>query len=623
MNDYHTLKQQAIAEWQALLDNPQPRIYVGTASCGRAAGALEVVQAIQAYLAENNLHPTLIQTGCIGLCHQEPLMDIVLPGKTRLSYGKVNPDKAHIILDSLLNKQQYLPKLVLGQLVEDSSQQPYPVPSLFDHPMLKSQQRIVLHNCGIIDPENILHYIAHDGYLGLMKALENGPAWVIEQVKLAELRGRGGAGFPTAKKWEICRAMSSNEKTIICNADEGDPGAFMNRSLIEGDPHAVLEGLICAGFAIGANHGIIYIRAEYPLAVQRLKKAVEQMKDYGFLGKNIQGSDFNFEISIKEGAGAFVCGEETALIASLEGKRGMPRSKPPYPAESGLWGTPTVINNTETLGTVPHILRNGGEWYRSFGIENNRGSKTFSLAGKIQHTGLIEVPLGTTLRQVIFDIGGGTKKPFKAVQTGGPSGGCIPSEHLDIPLSYEALASVGSIMGSGGLVVMDSDSCAVDVARYFLRFTQKESCGKCVPCRVGTLQMVNLLDKIAMGYGTLDDLTLLEELSHTVSKGSLCNLGATAPNPVKTTLKYFREEYLEHIEQKFCRAGVCAGLFAYEIDAEKCNGCHLCVKSCPSDAIIGERRQPHQIDQEKCIQCRACYFACHFEAINIVPHTTQ
>ena len=318
-----------------------------------------------------------------------------------------------------------------------------------------------------------------------------------------------------------------------------------------------------------------------------------------------------------------MCGEETALIASLEGKRGMPRSKPPYPAESGLWGTPTVINNTETLGTVPHILRNGGEWYRSFGIENNRGSKTFSLAGKIQHTGLIEVPLGTTLRQVIFDIGGGTKKPFKAVQTGGPSGGCIPSEHLDIPLSYEALASVGSIMGSGGLVVMDSDSCAVDVARYFLRFTQKESCGKCVPCRVGTLQMVNLLDKIAMGYGTLDDLTLLEELSHTVSKGSLCNLGATAPNPVKTTLKYFREEYLEHIEQKFCRAGVCAGLFAYEIDAEKCNGCHLCVKSCPSDAIIGERRQPHQIDQEKCIQCRACYFACHFEAINIVPHTTQ
>jgi NADH:ubiquinone oxidoreductase subunit F (NADH-binding) len=512
---------------------------------------------------------------------------------------------------------------VLGQIVEDPKQQPYPVPYLFDHPMLKSQQRIVLRNCGIIDPENIMHYIANDGYLGLMKAFENGPVWVIEQIKLSELRGRGGAGFPTAMKWEICRAMRGDEKTIICNADEGDPGAFMNRSLIEGDPHAVLEGLLCAGFAIGARHGIIYIRAEYPLAVQRLKKAVEQMKEYGFLGENIQGSGFHFDISIKEGAGAFVCGEETALIASIEGKRGMPRSKPPYPAEAGLWGKPTVINNTETLGTVPHILRNGGEWYHSFGIEKNRGSKTFSLAGKIQHTGLIEVPLGTTLREVIFDIGGGTKKPFKAVQTGGPSGGCIPSEHLDIPLSYEALASVGSIMGSGGLVVMDSDSCAVDVARYFLRFTQKESCGKCVTCRIGTLQMVNLLDKIAMGYGTLEDLDLLEELSQTVSKGSLCNLGATAPNPVKTTLKYFREEYLEHIEQKFCRAGVCAGLFAYEIDADKCNGCHLCVKSCPSNAILGERRQPHQIDQEKCIQCRACYFACHFEAINIIPHPSH
>jgi NADH:ubiquinone oxidoreductase subunit F (NADH-binding)/NAD-dependent dihydropyrimidine dehydrogenase PreA subunit len=481
--------------------------------------------------------------------------------------------------------------------------------------MLKPQVRIVLRNCGLIDPEDIDHYLAHDGYLGLQKALDKGPEGVIAEVKEAGLRGRGGAGFPTFKKWEICRNAPGDVKYMICNADEGDPGAFMNRSLIEGDPHAVLEGMLIAAQAIGATHGYIYIRAEYPLAIVRLRKALAQMREYGLLGRNILGTGFSFDITIKEGAGAFVCGEETALIASIEGKRGMPRSRPPFPAIAGLHGKPTIINNVETLGTLPNILRHGAAWYRQYGTQGSHGTKTFSLVGKVRRSGLIEVPLGMSLRQIIFDIGGGTRKPFKAVQTGGPSGGCLSSEFLDMPVDYESLTSAGSIMGSGGLIIMDEDTCVVDVARYFLDFTQKESCGKCTPCRVGSRHMVEILETITRGDGKPEDLLKLQVLGETVKRGSLCGLGQTAPNPVLTTLRYFRSEYLEHVTDKFCPAAVCRELIEYRVVPGKCTGCQRCVSVCPTGAITGPRSEVHNLDASKCIKCRACYEICRFDAI--------
>ncbi len=481
--------------------------------------------------------------------------------------------------------------------------------------MLKPQVRIVLRNCGIIDPEEIDQYIANDGYAGLLKAFEKGPEGVIAEIKEAGLRGRGGAGFPTYKKWETCRNSPGNVKYMICNADEGDPGAFMNRSLIEGDPHCMLEGLLIAAYAIGASHGYIYIRAEYPLAIVRLKKAISQMRAYGLIGKNILNSGFDFDITIKEGAGAFVCGEETALIASIEGRRGMPKSRPPYPAISGLHGKPTIINNVETLGTLPNILRNGAIWYRQYGTPGNYGTKTFSLVGKIRRSGLIEVPLGTRLRQIIFDIGGGSTKPFKAVQTGGPSGGCLSEEFLDTPVDYESLGAAGSIMGSGGLIVMDEDTCVVDVARYFLDFTQKESCGKCSPCRVGSGHLVEILDRITKGRGVPEDLIKLQTLGETIKRGSLCGLGQTAPNPVLTTLRYFRSEYLSHIREKNCPAAVCKELIEYRVVPEKCTGCRGCVAVCPTGAITGPRAEPHNLDPTKCIKCRACYEVCRFDAI--------
>lgn len=619
MNKYLQLRERAQAKWNGLKSSSVPVIYLGTASCGRAAGALDVMEAIKQTLEKHHLEARIITVGCIGPCHLEPIMDIALPGRARVSYGNVTPQKVRTILESYLIKGDPVRKLVLGQLKNGRGEPVEDIPDFFSYPMLQSQIRVVLRNCGVIDPEDIDHYLANDGYLGLMTAFENGPEWVLGEIREAGIRGRGGAGFPTAKKWEICRNQPGKDKYIICNADEGDPGAFMNRSLIEGDPHAVLEGLTIAGFTLGANHGYIYIRAEYPLAVECLRNAIDQMHRYGFLGRNIMGSDFNFEIKIKEGAGAFVCGEETALIASIEGRRGMPRARPPYPATHGLFGKPTVINNTETLGTLPNIVCNGGEWYRQFGTSGNPGTKTFSLVGKVKRTGLIEVPLGMTLRQIIFDVGGGTTKPFKAVQTGGPSGGCLSSEFLDSSVDYESLRSIGSIMGSGGLIVMDEDACVVDVARYFLKFTQKESCGKCVPCRVGTSHLTTMLDRISSGNATLEDLNDLEELSQTVIKGSLCGLGQTAPNPVLTTIRYFRNEYLEHIEQKYCRAGICRGMYEYHIDEKLCTGCMICLKACSSDAISGSRRQPHTIDLAKCIQCRACYLACKFDAIKVTP----
>jgi len=612
MNKINKKISLAKKKWKDLEDNTDPIIYVGAASCGRAAGALELLAGIDEFLAENKVAARVIQVGCIGPCYLEPLVDIKIPGQPRVSYNNVNAKTLPIILKTHLLKGVPHAKLALGNFGKESF---YDIPRFFDLPMLKPQVRIVLRNCGFVDPEDIDQYLALDGYQGLMNALKMSPDEVIGVVRQAGLRGRGGAGFPTFKKWTVCRNSPGEQKYLICNADEGDPGAFMNRSLIESDPHALLEGMLIAGYAIGASKGVIYIRAEYPLAIERLKKAIGQMRENGLLGNKILDSKFNFEIKIKEGAGAFVCGEETALIGSIEGKRGMPRARPPFPAISGLYGCPTIINNVETLGTLPNILRNGAEWYTKFGKEGNRGTKTFSLVGKVRRPGLIEVQLGTPLREIIFDIGGGVQKNFKAIQTGGPSGGCLSEEFLDLPVDYESLASVGSIMGSGGLIIMDDDTCIVDVARYFLDFTQKESCGKCVPCRVGTRHMVELLDKITHGEGTPEDLMALRTLGDTIKKGALCGLGQTAPNPVLTTLRYFRNEYLEHIKDSRCRATVCKDLIEYRVIKEKCTGCQSCVRVCPTGAISGPRSEPHNLDPTKCIKCRSCYEICRFEAI--------
>jgi NADH:ubiquinone oxidoreductase subunit F (NADH-binding)/(2Fe-2S) ferredoxin len=609
------LKKKIISakkKWEELQKSKDPVIYVGAASCGRAAGALDLIKGIEQFIKENYIKARVIQVGCIGPCYLEPLVDIKLPDQPRVSYNNVMAKTLLLILKSHLIEGKPFTKLAIGNFGKDVFQD---IPPFYELPMLKPQVRIVLRNCGLIDPEDIDQYLAVDGYQGIMNALQMTPEDVIGVVRQAGLRGRGGAGFPTFKKWTVCRNAPGEQKYLICNADEGDPGAFMNRSLIESDPHAVLEGMLIAGYAIGASKGIIYIRAEYPLAIERLKTAIAQMREYGVLGKNILGSNFSFDIKIKEGAGAFVCGEETALIGSIEGKRGMPRSRPPFPAISGLFGCPTIINNVETLGTLPNILRNGAEWYTRYGKEGNRGTKTFSLVGKIRRPGLIEVELGTPLREIIFDIGGGVQKPFKAIQTGGPSGGCLSEEFLDLPVDYESLTSAGSIMGSGGLIVMDEDTCIVDIAKYFLDFIQKESCGKCVPCRVGTRHMFEILDRITHGEGTAEDLLALKTLCDTIKKGALCGLGQTAPNPVLTTLRYFRNEYLEHIKDHRCRATVCKDLIELRVIKEKCTGCQSCVRVCPTGAITGPRSEPHNLDASKCIKCLSCYEICRFDAI--------
>jgi len=556
---FEETRSRAISEWQALEHSDKPRILIGAATCGRAAGALAVLEAINSKLAQHNIDAIIIQVGCIGLCYAEPLVEIIKPGRSHIYYGNLTPQLASQIIEDYIIKDNPRPDLALGTTGDKSIKN---IPKFFELPMLKPQIRIALRNCGHIDPENISHYIANGGYGGLVKALNMSPEEVIKEIKKSGLRGRGGAGFPTGLKWEFCRKSPGTVKYVICNADEGDPGAFMDRSLLEGDPHAVLEGLLIGAYAIGATEGYIYIRAEYPLAIERLKVALNQMADYGFVGDNILGSDFSFHITIKQGAGAFVCGEETALMASIEGKRGMPRPRPPFPAQAGLWGKPTNINNVETWGNVSAILQRGGEWFASYGSERSKGTKTFALAGKINRTGLIEVPMGISLRQIIYEIGGGIPdgKDFKAVQTGGPSGGALPANLLDLPVDYESLTQAGSIMGSGGMVVMDEDTCMVDMARYFVNFTKSESCGKCVPCRLGTKQMLDILEDITEGKGKIEDLDLLIDLGNGVKAGSLCGLGQTAPNPMLTSIRYFRDEYEAHIKQHRCPAGVCQAL---------------------------------------------------------------
>ena len=622
---YQEILEQAQMEWQAVQRGTLPLITVGTATCGRSAGGLTVLRQIREDLAMGGIDAQVMEVGCIGLCYAEPLVTITKPGHPSVCYGDMTSERVSQVIDAYLTQDDPLPEFALGTAGVGRIDG---VPVLAQTPVLNPQVRRVLRNCGLIDPTRIEHYVANGGYSGFMRALGMDRTEIVAEIKAAGLRGRGGAGFPTHLKWQFCIDAPGGEKFVICNADEGDPGAFMNRSLLEGDPHAVLEGMLIAGYAIGANLGYIYCRAEYPLALERLRTAIGQMEKCGFLAENIQGTGFDFRIEIKQGAGAFVCGEETALIASIEGKRGMPSPRPPFPAVSGLLRKPTIINNVETLANVSMILQRGSAWFAGLGTEKSKGTKTFALVGKVKRSGLVEVPLGITLREIVFDVGGGIldDEEFKAVQTGGPSGGCLPSEMLQRAVDYESLAAAGSIMGSGGMVVMDRHTCMVDVARYFLDFTQKESCGECVPCRLGTKQLLEILTDITEGRGRPGDIELLEELAIAVKKGALCGLGQTAPNPVLTTIRYFRDEYEAHIHSKQCPALACQYFIRYQIDPDRCKACGLCRKACPVDAIRGEKKIPHVIDQEKCIKCGVCLETCpdRFHAVEkVAAYSTE
>ena len=606
---FEEIKSQAILQWKAMQQSDKVRILIGMGTCGRAAGAEDILDNLNRELDQQHIPADILPVGCIGLFYAEPLIEVIKPGKPSVFYGNLTPELMSEIIADYLIADNSRSNLALGTRGEGTLDG---IPKLFELPVLKPQVRISLRNCGNIDPENIDHYIANGGYEGLAKALRMKPQEVIDEVKKSGLRGRGGAGFTTGVKWQFCHDAPGDIKYVICNADEGDPGAFMDRALLEGDPHTILEGILIGAYAIGAPEGYIYIRAEYPLAIHRLRIAIKQMEEYGLIGDDIMGSGFKFHIKIKEGAGAFVCGEETAMMASIEGRRGMPRSRPPFPAQSGLWGKPTNINNVETWSNVSAILAKGADWYAGYGTEKSKGTKNFSLAGKVVRTGLIEVPMGISLREIVYEIGGGIPggKRLKAVQTGGPSGGFIPESLINLPVDYESLTQAGSIMGSGGMVVIDEDTCMVDITKFFLNFTQSESCGKCIPCRWGTKQMLDILVDITEGKGRPGDVELLQELAESVKSSSLCGLGQTAPNPVITSIHYFRDEYEEHIVKKRCSAMQCQAVISYYILPEKCEGCMICARNCPVQAIEGGKRMVHVIDQDKCINCGICLDVC-------------
>ncbi len=608
----------------------KPIIYIGAGTCGLGAGAGKTIDAINNYLNKNGIDADVIQVGCIGLCKAEPIVDVQLPGKNRISFQHVTHEKVEKVLEGVFcNDTKDLD--VLGQISNDKSQKWENIQDLLnEHPFFAKQKRIVLKNCGLINPESIEEYIAFGGYKSLLKVVNNSTSEeVCDIIEKSGLRGRGGGGFPTGKKWKITQIQKNDQKYLICNADEGDPGAFMDRAVIEGDPHRLLEGMAIGAFAIGASVGYVYIRAEYPLAIKRLKLAIQQAKEYGLLGKNIFNSGFDFEIKIKMGAGAFVCGEETALINSIEGYRGMPTPRPPFPSVSGLFGKPTCINNVETFSNVSEIMKNGWEWFSSVGTKTSKGTKVFALSGKIKNTGLVEIPMGTTIREILFGIADGiaNNKKFKAVQIGGPSGGCITEQNLDIQIDYESLILVGAMMGSGGLVVMDEDNCMVDIAKFFMDFIQKESCGKCIPCREGTRRMLEILESITQkpihsgensALERMKGVMQLEKLAKVIKETSLCGLGQSAPNPVLSTLKWFRDEYEAHIFERNCPTRICTELRKFKITTDLCTGCTVCSKKCPTGAIIGSKKTPHFIVDDKCIGCGSCKEACNFNAIEMI-----
>ncbi|MBI9073328.1 MAG: 4Fe-4S binding protein [Melioribacteraceae bacterium] len=629
LNEHDHNKENEIKELNEVLKfekHDKPLIFIGMGTCGLASGAGKVKDEVEKKLVELNIDAEIIPVGCIGYCAKEPIIDIKLPDGDRISYCEVTPKDVKKLLEESIIKKDIYEEKVLGTHGKTNEK----ADNINEIPFFRNQLKIVLENCGIIEPTSIDQYIVADGFKGLDKVLRRmKPADVVQEMIDSGLRGRGGGGFPTGKKWEFAYKQNTDKKYIICNADEGDPGAFMDRSVLESDPFRLIEGMIIGAYAIGASFGYIYCRAEYPLAIERLEKNIKKCREYGLLGTNILNSGFDFDLKIKKGAGAFVCGEETALIASIEGKRGMPKPRPPYPAVEGLWGKPTIINNVETFSNVPSIIRKGSGWYSSIGTENSKGTKVFALSGKIANSGLVEIPMGVSLSEIVFDIGGGIPdgKKFKAIQIGGPSGGCLPESVIDTIVDYESLKTVGAMMGSGGFVVMDEDTCMVDVAKFFLTFIQNESCGKCVPCREGTKRMLEIIERIPMSYRSstngLDQLQRfkgiihLQRLADVIKDTSLCGLGQTAPNPILSGLRYFKEEYEEHLFDRECKAGVCKELLTYTINNDVCTGCTLCARKCPVDAIVGDKKQPHYIIESKCIKCGMCVESCKFDAVAV------